>query len=328
MTNGAILAMVWTFVLFVPMVLRPLPDVVARVYSGWFLGLALLLWLAGRSGDWRELRLPSLWLLALPGLLLAQLLRFPDRVAWTHPALLATGADLVALAVAAGALWLRHHGTGRRLAAVGALGSGLFLAALVAMPVLRPDLDVRAAWVGDYARGPFGALMTVAYLALGTGALALGLALRRIAGLRAGGTLLALAAAGAYVSAAFQQAPPGTRTTAGTVREIALVPTFALLVAALALLVRGAFRHPAGRPLRWPALALFGVVLVSFAVALAAPEAWKGIAGRGFDAAWTLWMAGAAMALLRSPGLWPIKQAEEGPAWTTSSPWSSTTRAR
>jgi len=316
MVNGAMLAMVWIFIFFLPMVLAPLPEVVVRVYAGWFLGLALLLWLTGRAGTWTELRLPSLWLITLPGLLLVQLSRFPDQVAWTDPGLLLTALDLTALAVACGVLWLRYHGTTRRLAVVGTAGVGIFLVVIAVLPLLRPDLDVRARWVGEYARGSYGGLMTFAYLALGTGAMALALAFRRNPPSRRGGTLLALASLGAYVSAVFPQddTATGHRTVPGTIREIALIPTFVLLLAALGLLTRTQGR---------PALVLYVAVLTLGALSLAAPADWKGIAGRAFDAAWTVWMLFAQV-----PGRAADQAGEEEPAWTPSSPWSSTTRVR
>jgi hypothetical protein len=283
MGNAVILASVWTFLFFVPMVLAPLPPVLVRVYAGWALGLAMLLWLTGKGRSWR---LPGIWLLTLPAVLWVQLSRYPYTM---NAGLLIQLLDLAGLAAVCATLLVRRHGTTRRLAVAGALGVGLFLAALVVLPVLRPDLDVRARWVGEYAHGPYGGLMVAAYLVLGAGALCLGLALRTLS--RTGGTLLALASGGAFLSAVFGQddTATGERTVPGTIREIALVPTFALLITALALLTRSGPRF---------LIVVFAGVPVSFAAALAASPAWKGIAGRGFDAAWTLWMAAAAAWLL------------------------------
>jgi hypothetical protein len=285
MGNAVILGSVWTFLFFVPMVLAPLPPVLVRVYAGWALGLATLLWLTGKGRDWR---LAALWLLTLPAILWIQLSRYPYTMSG---GLLVQLLDLLGLAAVCGALLVRRHGTTRRLALAGATGVGLFLVALAALPALRPDLDVRARWVGEYAHGPYGGLMVGAYLALGTGALCLGLALRTVS--RAGGVLLALASGGAFLSAVFGQddTATGARTVPGTIREIALVPTFALLITALALLTSAGPRF----------LALpFAGVLVSFGAALAASPAWKGLAGRAFDATWTLWMFGAAVWLART----------------------------
>lgn len=280
MGNAVLLASGWTFLFFVPMVLAPLPPVLVRVYAVWALGLAMLLWLTGKGRDWR---LAGLWLLTLPALLWVQLSRFPYTMSG---GLLVQLLDLAGLAAVCGTLLVLRHGTTRRLAVAGAAGAGLFLVALAALPALRPDLDVRARWVGEYAHGPYGGLMVAAYLALGAGALCLGLALRAVS--RAGGVLLALASGGAFLSAVFGQddTATGVRTVPGTIREIALVPTFALLITALALLTRAG-----PRLLAVP----FGAVLVTFGAAFAAAPAWKGIAGRAFDAAWTLWMLGAAV---------------------------------
>jgi hypothetical protein len=241
MGNAVILGSVWTFLFFVPMVLAPLPPVLVRVYAGWALGLATLLWLTGKGRDWR---LAGLWLLTLPAILWIQLSRYPYTMSGE---LLVQLLDLLVLAAVCGTLLIRRHGTTRGLALAGATGVGLFLVALAALPALRPDLDVRARWVGEYAHGPYGGLMVAAYLALGTGALCLGLALRTLS--RAGGVLLALASGGAYLSAVFGQddTATGERTVPGTIREIVLVPTFALLITALALLTRAGPRFLACR---------------------------------------------------------------------------------
>lgn len=308
MGHAVLLGAVWTFLFFLPMVLAPLPPVLVRVYAGWALGLATLLWLAGKSGHWQ---LAAVWLLTLPGLLWVQLSRYPYTMS---RGLLVQLLDLAALAAVCGTLLVRRHGTTRRLAVAGVTGAGAFLVALAALPALRTDLDVRARWVGEYAHGPYGGLMVAAYLALGTGALSLGLALRTVS--RAGGTLLAVASAGAFLSAVFGQddTATGVRTVPGTVREIVLVPTFALLIAALALLSRA-------MPARLPWLLGFAGVLVSFAVAFAATPAWKGLAGRGFDAAWTLWMLLAALRLARADRIaqvapptvdWAVGEEERG----------------
>ena len=285
MGNAVALAAVWTFLFFVPMVLAPLPPVLVRVYAGWALGLATLLWLTGKGRDWR---LAALWLLTLPALLWIQLSRYPYTMSG---GLLVQLLDLLALAAVCGTLLVRRHGTTRGLAVAGAVGVGLFLVALAALPALRPDLDVRARWVGEYASGPYGGLMVGAYLALGAGALCLGLALRRLS--RAGGVLLALASGGAFLSAVFGQddTATGERTVPGTIREVVLIPTFALLITALAMLTR------AGPRFLSP---VYAAALVTFGAAFAASPAWKGIAGRAFDAAWTLWMLGAAVWLARA----------------------------
>lgn len=56
---------------------------------------------------------------------------------------------------------------------LGALGAVVFLATLLALHVLRPDLGIASDYVSDYANGPYGAWFTVALYAHGGGNLAL-----------------------------------------------------------------------------------------------------------------------------------------------------------
>jgi hypothetical protein len=73
--------------------------------------------------------------------------------------------------------------SGNRLACgwalVALIGVAVNLVVLVAAPVLRPDLDLLQNSLSYYAVGPWGALQSIAFAALGISSFALGLALRR-----------------------------------------------------------------------------------------------------------------------------------------------------
>ncbi len=64
------------------------------------------------------------------------------------------------------------------LAAVGLVGPAVGTAALAALHLLRPDVNDTST-ISAYAVGPYGWLMTAAFLALGVGALALAIGIRR-----------------------------------------------------------------------------------------------------------------------------------------------------
>lgn len=64
------------------------------------------------------------------------------------------------------------------LATIGLVGPAAWTAALAALHVLRPDVN-DSSGISAYAVGPYGWLMTFAFLALGLGALALAIGIRR-----------------------------------------------------------------------------------------------------------------------------------------------------
>ncbi len=64
------------------------------------------------------------------------------------------------------------------LAALGLVGPAVWTAALAALHLLRPDVNDTST-ISAYAVGPYGWLMTAAFLALGVGALALTTGIRR-----------------------------------------------------------------------------------------------------------------------------------------------------
>ncbi len=298
--NGASLVIIWAVLFLYPSLLSPhgpwpMSDLVVRVYAGWFISYGALLWMAGRRATWTEARLATLWVIALPLLFVVQLSRFAEQVDWSNGWLLLILADVSVLAIAAAWLWRRHELTTRGLAVTASVGVALFLVAIALVPLLRPDLDVRARWVGEYARGPFGGLMVAAYLALGTGTLALAAALRaRVPGRagRFGAPLLALAAVGAFIAAVLPQDPTNVeaRTVAGTVRELLLIPVFLCLITALVLLTAAFFREQQWRPIAGAAALLVAVAVLALTWAVLGPAEWRGLAGRLWDAAWAAWL--------------------------------------
>ena len=91
-----------------------------------------------------------------------------------------------------------------------------FALVIVAMHFIRPDINPIERPTSKYAVGPFGYLMTSAFLSLsvGTWALVLGLRrdLRHSSPFRIGTTFLALWGVGLLVAATFPIDPEGHRT--------------------------------------------------------------------------------------------------------------------
>jgi hypothetical protein len=281
-----------------PWALTPLS---LRIVSGWLLGLAVLLVFIGYERSWQRTRIASLWPLLIGPVLMIQLARLADQVTWTNPLLLLVLLEFLVLTLATAWLWIRQAMQAHvdRLASVAIVCVGLFLAVLVALPLLRPELDVWQRWVGEYARGPYGGLMIAAYVALGVGVEALAVGLIRTGAGRLGACTLAIAGLGAFMSAILLQDPTdgSPATLAGTVRTVLLMPTFLALSVALIALSRAFGRDIRWRPIAPAALALAVAVPLVFVVVIVAPPDWKGMAGRVFDAVWTSWLLLAALRL-------------------------------
>jgi hypothetical protein len=320
LVNGAALAAAAGVVVVAPQLVLSagpwsLTALGVRVIGGWFMGMGVLLVLAGLERAWERARIATLWPLLMGPILLVQLGRFANQVDWTNAALLLICLDCLLLGAAIGWMWaasawrvavgdlgqVEAPARTRRLAELASVCVGAFLVALVALPLLRPDLDVLRRWVGEYASGPYGGLMNLAYVALGVGAEALALGLARAGGGRLGPACLGVAGLGAFMSAILLQDPtdgsPGT--FAGTLRQILLMPTFLSLTVALLSLSRRFGRSPEWQPIARAALGLAIVAPLVFAVVVVAPPDWKGLAGRVFDFIWTTWLLLVALRLHR-----------------------------
>ena len=66
---------------------------------------------------------------------------------------------------------------GKGLGTIALVGIAYFLISVAALHFLRPDVNPLRQGIGDYALGPYGLLMTSAFLGLGLGSLALGIGL-------------------------------------------------------------------------------------------------------------------------------------------------------
>ena len=169
--------------------------------------------------------------------------------------------------------------------------------ALVAtLHVVSPDLEPRSSRLSQYANGPYGYLMTLAFLAVGIGMVLLAAALhaqrerRRVPwSVRAG---IAVAGAGMVISGFVPTDPGSANSMREAIHSLASgLASVVVIGAALVWLVAGRWRAPAGwQPSR--AGAVCAVVATMFATA--SPwlhrSSWTGLSQRALWVALLCWL--------------------------------------
>ena len=199
-----------------------------------------------------------------------------------------------------------HAGRSRSaafLALLAIVGMAYYLLSVVAVHLLRPDIDPVSEPVSYYAVGPYGFFVGIAIFALGVGSLALTLGLRL--GIappgrsRVGLLLLALYGVGQLGVALFSIDAESAQTTTGLVHNIAGNISFFCFPPAVILLSLDMGKDERWRSLKRPALALSLVVLVGAIMVLVSANVVGGfgIAQRLFLLATVLWMLLAAIRL-------------------------------
>ncbi len=165
-------------------------------------------------------------------------------------------------------------------------------ACVIALHVLRRDLDPNGHRISEYALGPYGSLMTIAFLSIGMGqlvlAMALGGAVDRSRWSAAASLAVASAGAGMIVAGIYRTDPERSGATADAIHSAASAgATVALIASALALsIVRYRVpcrvpcrRSPAWRPDLTAALAIMAGVLGALSPLLHR-SAWTGASQR------------------------------------------------
>lgn len=185
-----------------------------------------------------------------------------------------------------------------RAAALAHVGAVAFLALLIAVHFLRPDVDPFKDDVSAYAIGAYGALMSTAFVVLGVAVVAAAVALFGVAGggrgVRAGASLLALAGLGGALVAAFPSNAPEPVTRTDYAEVAASLVFFVGFAIGSGLVSFSAWTG--GR--RDAAMTLSLGFLLCFLVMLFGPERFHGLLMRvavGFLAAWLMvaatWLA-------------------------------------
>ncbi len=184
-----------------------------------------------------------------------------------------------------GAVGSEHQRAGRAqlLAALAMVGLAIWTGALAALHLVRPDVNDTST-ISAYAVGPYGWLMTAAFLALGLSALALALGIRRATvpsrWSLAGSLLIGLFGVGFFLAGIF---PVGgcrdvqcvERFEAGTdvsmsapaiIHGVGSLLGILLLIVGMLVLARAFKRDQRWRPLRLWSLVLGLAALVQFFV--------------------------------------------------------------
>lgn len=185
---------------------------------------------------------------------------------------------------------LAHLLTPLRLVATA--GAAMYVIALLALPILEPDLDVVSTHPEDYASGKYGILVNLSYGALGVALAAIVLALWPGASWKA--TTLALLVPPALLCAALTLAPVAVARSGTAVFIGVLGLATGPLVSSVVLRLRFGKSSPL-------VVALGAAVLVAFVLLAVTPEAIGGAVNRGFDALAGLWVVTAALSLHHRP---------------------------
>lgn len=151
------------------------------------------------------------------------------------------------------------------------VGTTYFALVIAAMHFIRPDLNPIERPTSEYAVGPFGYLMTSAFLSLSVGTWALVIGLRRDlphrAHLRIGTMFLALWGVGLVVAATFPIVPEGApQTLAGTIHGINGPLTFLSLTIGMNLVSRAFTSDSRWRQIHRFAAALALLMIPEFVV--------------------------------------------------------------
>jgi hypothetical protein len=163
--------------------------------------------------------------------------------------------------------------------------------AVLALHAVRPDLEPASHRLSEYAVGPWGWLMTAAFLALAAGMWLLRRALPAAGRLRPVRALLAVAAVGLVLSALFRTDVTTPDALRETVHTVASSSALLSLVAAAAWTITLGARAIAWRRARVPAGVATAVCVLGVALSPVAHDGpWTGVVQRLSYLCLTVWM--------------------------------------
>jgi len=153
--------------------------------------------------------------------------------------------------------------------------------------------------VSELSRGRGGALMAVAFSALGVGTIAFAMALRVVSSARVAPVLFIVSGICDFVSAIFRADVGDTHTTTGHIHDLTGMVTFALIIAGMFATTRPLRKLANGRkPARVTAIWAIVAVVAFFLFPLLGDSGF-GIAQRTFITSWLSWLIAGAIAMQR-----------------------------
>ena len=194
------------------------------------------------------------------------------------------------------------RGGARQLAALTMAFESWFVIALITLHILRPDLAPSRTMISRYAVGPYGSLMTSAFVAAAIADLMLLLGLLRVGpparSARWAEVLLGIAVVGLLTSALFpMDVPPAPATLAGSIHEASFMVNVACSLLATLLLATSFGSDVRWRPFQRTAWALTLAEVVAFVlqVVTIAVRSNYGVANKLFVASAVIWVFAVAL---------------------------------
>ena len=185
----------------------------------------------------------------------------------------------------------------KQLTTLALTGIAYFMAVIVTLHFLRPDLNPISRPTSEYAVGPYGFLMTTAFLSMSVASLSLAIGLYK--GMpkstrsRIGLILLGIWGVGVLVAMSFPINPEGTRPTiTGIIHRINGPLTFLSLTIGTMLVSKSFKRDKNWRVIYRPALSLSVVMLVMFIITgvnMATDSGFEGLSQRVFLITFATW---------------------------------------
>jgi hypothetical protein len=185
----------------------------------------------------------------------------------------------------------------KTLTTLALIGIAYFVAVIVTLHFLRPDLNPISRPTSEYATGPYGFLMTSAFLSMSVASLSLVIGLYKgmpqSARSRIGLILLGIWGVGVLVAMSFPIDPEGTRqTTTGIIHRINGPLTFLSLTIGTILVSKSFSRDKNWRPIHRSALSLSVIILVMFIITgvnIAIASGFEGLCQRVFLIVFATW---------------------------------------
>jgi hypothetical protein len=185
-----------------------------------------------------------------------------------------------------------------RVAWVGISGTAFFILAVVALHFLRPDYNPASRFISEFAVGPYGWLMTIAFFALGLASVAIAFGIQKSlppswTG-RIGTTLLGVFGAGVFIAGIFPiDVQGGPTTTTGAVHMGVSLLSFVTVIVGIFVNSRAFARDPPWKSYGRLSAALGVATVATFIglfVSVSSGSAWVGAAQRIFVGVFLLWL--------------------------------------